>query len=283
MPTEATHCQLQATPYADVNTVLDALRSGAQAALGDHFAGMVVHGSLASGDFDPERSDLDVLVVTADELPAEMLPALEAMHARLTASGLKWATNMEVSYIPRAALRRYDPAHCHHPALRADGSFAIDGHGSEWVIQRHIVREKGIVLAGPPAKTLIDPIGPNDLRRAVAGLLREWWEPQLYDPFRIRSSEYQAYAILTMCRMLYTLEHGTVASKPIAARWAQAALGPDRATLVEQALTWHYGVELDRLDDTLDFIHYTLERSRPYEPAPGVALAKRNPDEPTQP
>ena len=38
------------------------------------------------------------------------------------------------------------------------------------------------------------------------------------------SQGYQAYAILSMCRVLYTLEFGTVVSKPAAARWAQGTL-----------------------------------------------------------
>ena len=96
-------------PYADVNAVLHVLLSGVQTILGNHFIGMYLYGSLASGDFDPGRSDIDFVVVTADELPDEMLPALEAMHARITASGLKWATKLEGSYIPRQAIRRYDP------------------------------------------------------------------------------------------------------------------------------------------------------------------------------
>ncbi|MFX1412149.1 MAG: nucleotidyltransferase domain-containing protein, partial [Promethearchaeota archaeon] len=82
------------TPYPDVNAVLHMLLSGVQTVLGDQFVGMYVFGSLASGDFEPQRSDIDFLVVTTDELPEEMLPALEAMHARITASGLKWATKL---------------------------------------------------------------------------------------------------------------------------------------------------------------------------------------------
>jgi hypothetical protein len=42
----------------------------------------------------------------------------------------------------------------------------------------------------------------------------------LEEPKRLHSSEYQAYAIVTMCRVLYTLEHGTIVSKPVSARWA---------------------------------------------------------------
>ncbi len=162
------------TPYPDVNAVLRVLLSRVQTVLGDYFIGMYVHGSTASGDLDPERSDIDFVVVTADELPDEMLPALAAMHARIAASGLKWAAKLEGSYIPQQALRRFDTTHAQYPALRVDGSFGVDQHGSDWVIQRHIIREKGVVVTGPAPQTLIDPVQPNELRRAVLGTLREW-------------------------------------------------------------------------------------------------------------
>ena len=91
MPAHVAH----PTPYPDVNAVLHVLLSGVQAVLGDHFVGMYLSGSLASGDFAPQRSgDIDFVVVTVDELPDEMLPALEAMHACITTSGLKWATRL---------------------------------------------------------------------------------------------------------------------------------------------------------------------------------------------
>ena len=254
------------SPYPEVNTALNAVLSGAREVLGEHFTGLIVHGSLASGDFDPARSDVDVLIVTADALPDELLPRLAALHTRL-AREYKWASHMEVSYIPRQALRRHAPPDVYHPALRIDGTFAVDGHGSEWVIQRWVIREKGIVMAGPDPRDLIDPVSPDDLRQAQLELLHAWWAPQLEDPFRIRDSEYQAYAVLTMCRALYTLEHGTIATKPAAARWAQQALGPRWAALIGQAGQWRQGATLDVFDEVLAFIRYTLERSRPSEPA----------------
>jgi predicted nucleotidyltransferase len=255
----------QPTSYPDANVLLQALLSDVQTVLGHHFVGLYVFGSLASGDFEPQRSDIDFVVVTADELPDELLPALEAMHARLTASGFKWATKLEGSYIPQRALRRYDPTRAQHPALRVDGSFHVDGHGSDWVIQRHVIREQGVVLAGPPPQTLIDPLQPNDLRRAALATLREWWAPQLQDHTRLRSREYQAYATLTMCRVLYTLEFGTVVSKSIATRWAQQVLGEPWAALIERALAWPRGAQPGQLDETLDFIRYALERSGQFE------------------
>jgi hypothetical protein len=248
--------------------LLKVLLSSIQDVLGRHFVGLYVHGSAASGDFNPQRSDIDFVVVTAAALPADMLTALAAMHARLTASGLQWATVLEGSYIPQVALRRYDPAQTEYPALRMDGTFAVDGHGIDWIIQRHILREKGIPIAGPPIHTLIDPVAPDALRWASRETLREWWEPQLAESFRLRSSEYQAYAILTMCRALYTLEHGDVVSKSAAARWAQTMLDERWSALIERALAWGHGMELDAFDDTLAFIRYTIARSRSYDLPP---------------
>jgi hypothetical protein len=137
--------------------------------------------------------------------------------------------------------------------------------GSDWVIQCHIIREQGVVVAGPAPQTLIDPVQPNDLRRAALGILREWWSPQIHDPSRLHSSEYQAYAILTMCRALYTLQYGIVVSKPVAARWAQQALGERWAALIERALAWSHNTQLVDLNETLDFIRYTLERGQQFE------------------
>jgi len=250
------------TPYPGVNAVLHELLSRVQTILGDYFVGLYLYGSLASGDFDPHRSDIDFVVCTAKALPGEMLPALEAMHARMAASGSKWAAKLEGAYIPQRALRRYDPAEAPCPYLN-EGRFRVGRLGSDWVIQRHILREQGVVVAGPAPQTLIDPVQPDDLRGAVLGTLREWWSPMLQSPDpRLHGSEYQAYAVLTMCRALYTLQHGTIVSKPVAARWAQERLGERWAALIERALAWRNGEPFEHLDETLDLIRYTLERSQ---------------------
>ena len=57
------------TPYPDVNAVLHALLSDAQTILGNHLVGLYLYGSLASGDFDPGRSDIDFVVVVVADAP----------------------------------------------------------------------------------------------------------------------------------------------------------------------------------------------------------------------
>src|SRR5512144_1440805 len=96
------------TSYPDVNEVLNLLLSSAREVLDDQFVGMYLYGSLSSGDFNPESSDIDFLVVTASSLSEENVAALEAMHQRLWSSGMKWASKLEGAYVPEALIRRHD-------------------------------------------------------------------------------------------------------------------------------------------------------------------------------
>jgi hypothetical protein len=257
MPKRATH----PTPHAEVNALLRELLVDVQAVLGDRFVGMYLYGSLTSGGFNPQRSDIDFVVVTDGDLLRETVLALKAMHARIRASGSPWAERLEGDYVPQEALRRHDPARARYPHLGVDGHFEVEEHGSGGVIGRYQLRGSGLVLAGPPPHSLVDPVGPDDLRRATLDNLHEWWAPMLRDPARLQSDEYRAYAVLTMCRTLYTLRHGAVVSKAVAARWAQEALVEPRAGLAALALAWGPGEPAPSLDEALAFIRHTLDRA----------------------
>ena len=56
------------TPYEDVNEVLALLLARQRAILGEGLVGLYLYGSLATGDFDRESSDIDFVAATAGEL-----------------------------------------------------------------------------------------------------------------------------------------------------------------------------------------------------------------------
>ena len=249
------------TPFADVNAVLNQLLSSARAILGDQFYAMVLYGSLASGDFDTETSDIDFLIVTSDALSDGKILELKTMHEDLWKSDLKWAKKLEGRYLPKNEMRRHDPSYPPRPCLN-EGCFYLAGEESDWIINRHVIREQGIVLAGPNPKTLIEPVSPSEIQGAIEGYLREWWKPMLNRPARLDSSEYQSYAVLSMCRALYTLAHGTIASKLVSAHWAQQKFGERWSGLIDLALAWRPGMAMDIKNQTLDFIRFTVEQYR---------------------
>ena len=56
----------QWTPHSAINELLQDLLGRVQKIVGSEFVGMYLYGSLASGDFQPNRSDIDVVVVTGE-------------------------------------------------------------------------------------------------------------------------------------------------------------------------------------------------------------------------
>src|SRR5262245_21711316 len=174
---------------------------------------MYLYGSLSLGDFDPASSDVDFLVVTAEDLPREALERLRQLHADLAASGLPYAARLEGSYIPRAALRHFDPSNARHPTIGTDWPFRVEEHGRNWILERAIVRERGVVVAGPSPATLIDPVSPEELRAAICEQILGVWRTRADDEDWLRPKAYQAFSVLTLCRALYALQHGSLVSK----------------------------------------------------------------------
>ncbi len=238
--------------------------------LGSDLIGMYLDGSLANGDFD-EASDIDFVVVTDQEVSATHFAALQAMHDRLAATDSPWAMELEGSYVGQQALRRYDPAHALHPNIeRGLGErLKLVHHDAAWTVHRSIVRERGITLVGPAPRTLIDPISPTLLRQAMVSFLPAWAAYLHNNPAQITHRGYQSYIVLSLCRVLYTLHSGTVASKPVAARWAQATLGERWVGLIERAWAGrrNAGEEAspEDINETLEFLQGTVERSHHFE------------------
>ena len=246
--------------HPEANSVLEELLSGARGILGDHFVGMYLDGSLAIGDFEPDKSDLDFVVVIDSDVSADTFGALKAMHAHIASGTSKWARELEGSYISQRALR-HDQRPAAHPYIDRGSALAmVHQESGYWVIHRHMLREHGVVLAGPLPQTLINPVQPEELREAVRGILREWWMPMLIDGPLLQNSFYRCYAVLTMSRMLYTIRHGAIVTKPSAARWAQGALDRRWTPLIQQALAWSRDVPPD-LEETLAYIRHTCECS----------------------
>jgi hypothetical protein len=232
---------------------------------------MYLTGSLALGDFDPHTSDIDLVIVTGGALPEDRVAALRAMHARFDAGDSPWVGKVEAVYIPREALRRATPGAAAYPQVEQERGFFVDQFESGWLVQCYILREHGVALAGPDPHTLLDPLNPDAIRRTVLPIPVIWLGLAYHDPAWLawlRERGNQAFVALTLCRLLYTLDTGGVASKPGAARWAREALGGRWAGLLARALTGQHdpaAISYSDLADTVALIAYTVRRFRQWE------------------
>ncbi len=261
--------QMNPTSYADVNTLLDLLLSGMQKILGQRLVGLYLYGSLVTGDFDLASSDIDLLAATSSDLNETEFDALQKMHHDLAHEYQDWDDRIEVAYLSVAALKTYR-SHPSKIAIISPGEpFHIKDAGNDWLINWYLVREKGIKLFGPSPVTLIDPISKAEFLRAVYEQTIAWREWIRHT--RLRRA--QAYAILTMCRGLYTLKKEEYPSKKQAALWAEKEL-PEWSSLIQQALVWREdwrNVHIDHevtIPQTLRFVHLVLSLC---EDTPGIS------------
>ncbi len=200
------------------------------ALLGRNLLGVYVYGSLTQRAFDARRSDVDCIVVTRRELSEAQFRRLGEWLRRAAESN-PWAARLQMTFLLRDEVLTMDSKACHYQfgVLKRGGS---DGNPIIWLN----VLESGLVLYGPRPETFVPSITDEVLFEALArevGYLRE----------EIRKAEsewrdvpsYRAYAVLTLCRILYSFYRGGIVSKPKAARWALKHLPEEWHALIRQA------------------------------------------------
>jgi predicted nucleotidyltransferase len=196
--------------------------------------GIYCYGSLVWGDFDPDISDIDLLVVLRQDVSEELFVTLDAYHQRLETMYPEWAGRIEIAYISIAALETFKTQRSPISVISPGEPFNTKDAGLDWLINWYTIRAQSMVVYGPAAEHMIPAISIEEFRTAVRDQIGDWvdWVVHTRD-----SRPYQAYAILTMCRALYAVETGQQTSKTQAAAWASTH-HPTQAERITKALRW---------------------------------------------
>ncbi len=243
-----------------ITNILQQLLLNLQSILENQMIGLYVGGSVATNYFNEKTSDIDCYIITTNELSTNTIQQLQDIHEQFYLSQTLYAQKVEASYIPKSILINFNSKDV-RPYFN-EGNFYLAPYGSNFVIELYVLREQGIRVFGPDIKKLAKEITINDLRLAIESNLNEYWRPMLANVEKLSRSDYQVFAILTMCRTLYTLETNKIASKPDAAHWAIENTPGMFKELIEKALSWQPKHFFDRFKETQYFINYVLNTSR---------------------
>ncbi|MBS0272541.1 MAG: nucleotidyltransferase domain-containing protein, partial [Proteobacteria bacterium] len=184
------------TQYKDVNEVLDSLTARIVSILGKNLVGVYLTGSLSYGDFNTERSDIDLLTILKKPVTPDKLEALKQMHLNVEKHNEKWAKRIECSYIPLEMLQDRLPPKMPRPYIGEGVFYPEAPYGNEWIINQYLLYKHGIALTGPDFKTLVHPIQIKDVQKACIRDLFEEWQPKMIDPTYLNNSHYQSYIVL---------------------------------------------------------------------------------------
>lgn len=221
---------MSAVPSAVAGTLrllADALRQ----ILRSKLVGAYVYGSLTQSAFDPARSDIDCLVVVRRDLTQAQVRKLR-MWLRQVARNDAWIPRLQMQILRRGRLLHPDT----HGYLYQFGTLKRSGSDGNPIVWLNVLAT-GITLAGPSPEVILPAVTSEmvheALRREVAYLRAEItsrtskWRGQ---------TSYRAYAILTLCRILYTHRKGGVVSKRRAASWAVRVLPVPLHALIREAI-----------------------------------------------
>jgi hypothetical protein len=210
------------TPYPAINTVLAEWAEGLKGLLGKKIVGLYLSGSLAYGDFVPDRSDIDLQAVVRNPLTEEELRSVEQLHKGVERRCPEWAGRIECSYVSLELVRELRPPAKARPWWGFGTFYDEAPAGNEWIINHHLLSKHGIALEGLDFNELIPPIDIRDVRQASARDLFQEWVPKTDDSAWLSNSHYQSYLVLNLCRILHTVIHGEPGSKKVAGEWAKA-------------------------------------------------------------
>ncbi|MFI0237996.1 nucleotidyltransferase domain-containing protein [Streptomyces sp. NPDC016845] len=163
------------------------------------------HGSLALGDFQPGRSDLDLIAVVGEPLTMEEKKALAHIHRRLAAEEPA-AAKLHCSYMVKAELGEVGADHVTwaHRTLYARTVSPVT---------RQELLTGGLTLHGPAPSDLLPPLAHGELQRFVRHDLESYWLPATGRPWRWLKDPWVDLGLLVLARADATLRDGRLITK----------------------------------------------------------------------
>ena len=163
------------------------------------------HGSLAGGDYQPGRSDLDLIAVLDRPCTTLEEQRLGEVHENLS-SAIPLASKLHCSYLATTELD--DPARSHltwaHEELTRRPVTPVT---------RRELHNFGIVLYGQPPAALLPPVTDGQLAGFIVDDLKNFWRPSLDHPERYTRDIWVDLGLLTLARATVTMHDGKLITK----------------------------------------------------------------------
>ena len=184
-----------------------------------NFVGFYVMGSFVMGDWDPEKSDIDFIVVTRKPLNKRESLEIGKLHQALSKSDLGKKLDGAYAYLEQLQQKRFEErtGSVEDHEFKADCPCHLSADNILCLLQY------GKCIQGVPIEELSLSVSDEELSQAEYGMLLE-------DIAEIDTKEdFQTlyYILIDMLRCIYTLETGKLPTKPRAIEYCRSLIGRD--------------------------------------------------------
>ena len=163
------------------------------------------HGSLALGDYQPGRSDLDLVALTGTPPASEQEQDLRRVHEALH-SQVPLAEKLHCSYVVGSELGDAGRSHL----TWAHGELF---HRIVSPVTRRELCQGGLSLLGPGPATVVPPVTDDELADYIRADMRDYWYPKTVIPDLWLQDIWVDLGLLTFARATVTLREGRLITK----------------------------------------------------------------------
>ncbi|MFH1694036.1 MAG: aminoglycoside adenylyltransferase domain-containing protein [Bacillota bacterium] len=217
--------------------VLDLVSKEYQNILGDNLVGIYVHGSIAFGCYNPNKSDIDFIVVVKENLSlnqkVDLIEVLLSHDKEVPVRGFEISVilledTLDIKY-PTHFTLHYSNLHRAN-TLKNIVNYINDMHGDDPDLVAHfmIIKYKGIVLYGLPICEVFGSIDKRDYIDSITADVRFAEEDIINHPL---------YTILNLCRVLGYIKDELILSKKQGGEWGIKNLDTKYTQLIYTALS----------------------------------------------
>ena len=209
--------------------------------LTDNLVGVYLHGSAVMGCFNPEKSDIDLIVVVKNDIPDVDKKAFMDMVVALNANAP--SKGIEVSIVKSNVCKPFvypTPFELHFSAMHLNwykdnlDNYVQNMKGTDEDLAAHftIITHRGVCLTGAPIDEVFGEVPKDAYMDSIRGDIAEAEQDILEDTM---------YITLNLARVLAFVREGLVLSKREGGEWGLKNLPLEYHPLIEKSLREYAG------------------------------------------
>ncbi|WP_236013414.1 aminoglycoside adenylyltransferase domain-containing protein [Paenibacillus glycanilyticus] len=225
---------------ADIDAFLEKAVSIFRSILSDNLTGIYLHGSLAMGCFNPQKSDIDLILVVKNKLSKEELQ-LMTRHILLLDHDLTGSNGIELSIILESYAKEfsyptpfeYHYSESHRERYQSEPGYLCGGfEDPDLAAHLTVIYYRGRTLWGVPIPELFKPVESIHYIQSILGDISEASKGIIDLP---------VYYSLNLCRVLLYLREGEVSSKQEGGEWGLRVLPSKHHAILRACLDDYMG------------------------------------------
>lgn len=198
---------------------------------GKNLVGIYLHGSLAMDCFNPESSDVDLLIVTKSALSSSDKDALGNFFIDFQR---EFPNKLDISCVTRDALQNFQYPTPYELRFRV-GEFIPGGVDSDLAASFVFTKKRGSLLYGEPINDVFPDVSDEHYLESLTHDF-EWSLNNVLKGEEEGLCEVPTYAVLNFCRILAFVREGLIPSKKEGGEWGLEDLPEEYSLLITEAL-----------------------------------------------